>query len=360
VLLLLPHSARADTLPSYVTVSICGDGIVNAGEVCDAGIAGNSGAYGSSTAERYCAPGCFAWGPYCGDDILQVRYEEECDDGNNTSGDLCTAACKEEVPAPPGSSGSPQVGVIPVNPGAPAGIISALGETKVVLRGKAYPNTLVNVVVDGKLKGTARADANANFLFSATDITPGTATFGFWANDPDGTQSITTSMVFEVVQSAVTTVANIYFPPTIKATPRQVAPGGLLTLAGFSVPAATVVTEIAPGVDTILNAPTDAEGKWALQVDTRSITDGFHTAKSFFELSGATRSGYGKAVNFFVGEGSPTETGSSDLNGDGKVNLVDFSIFLLAWGTDDSRSDFNLDGIVNLGDFSIMLFNWTG
>lgn len=356
----VPNSVAADTLPSYVTVSICGDAIVNAGEVCDAGIAGNTGDYGSSTAERYCAPGCFAFGPYCGDDILQARFEEECDDGNNTSGDLCTSACVEEVPAPQGSSGSPQVGVIPIIPGAPAGVISALGETKVVLRGKAYPNTTVNIVVDGKLKGTARADANADFLFSASDITPGTATFGFWANDPEGTQSLTTSMVFEVVQSAVTTVANIYFPPTIKATPRQVRPGGLLTLAGYATPSSSVVTEIAPGADTILNVPADTSGKWVLQVDTASINDGFHTAKSFFELAGSTRSGYGKAVNFFVGEGSPTETGSSDVNGDGKVNLVDFSIFLLAWGTDDSRSDFNLDGTVNLADFSIMLFNWTG
>ncbi len=351
---------RADTLPSYVTVSICGDSIVNAGEVCDSGIAGNTGDYGSSTAERYCAPGCFAFGPYCGDDILQVRFEEECDDGNNISGDLCTSACKEEVPTPQGGSGSPQVGVIPFSPGVPAGTISAQGETKVVLRGKAYPNTNVNVVVDGKLKGTVRADANADFLYSASDITPGTATFGFWANDADGTQSLTTSMVFEVVQSAVTTVANIYFPPTIKVTPRQVTPGGLLTLAGYAVPSAQVITEIAPGADTILSIPADTGGKWVLQVDTASIADGFHTAKSYFELGSAARSGYGKAVNFFVGVGSPTQTGSPDLNGDGKVNLIDFSIFLISWGTDDSRSDFNLDGTVNLADFSIMLFSWTG
>jgi hypothetical protein len=48
------------------------------------------------------------------------------------------------------------------------------------------------------------------------------------------------------------------------------------------------------------------------------------------------------------------------MNGDGKVNLVDFSIFLLSWQTTDAKADFNCDGQVNLGDFSIMLFNWTG
>ena len=48
------------------------------------------------------------------------------------------------------------------------------------------------------------------------------------------------------------------------------------------------------------------------------------------------------------------------MNHDGKVNLVDFSIFLTYWATTAPQADFNCDGQVNLADFSIMLFNWTG
>jgi hypothetical protein len=48
------------------------------------------------------------------------------------------------------------------------------------------------------------------------------------------------------------------------------------------------------------------------------------------------------------------------MNGDGKVNLVDFSIFLLSWNTTDAPADYNCDKNVNLADFSIMLFQWTG
>jgi hypothetical protein len=56
-----------------------------------------------------------------------------------------------------------------------------------------------------------------------------------------------------------------------------------------------------------------------------------------------------------------TEGGlKADINKDGKVNLVDFSILLTAWGTSDDKSDINSDGIVNLADFSILLFYWTG
>ncbi len=52
----------------------------------------------------------------------------------------------------------------------------------------------------------------------------------------------------------------------------------------------------------------------------------------------------------------PPKTG--DINGDGSVNVVDFSILLSKWNTSDSASDLNGDGIVNVVDFSILLSNW--
>ncbi|MEQ1678632.1 MAG: DUF4215 domain-containing protein, partial [Chitinophagaceae bacterium] len=127
-----PLIVEAINVPTTLTISICGDAIVNAGEVCDAGIAGNTGAYGSSTAERICTSDCLTFGPYCGDSILQVRFTEQCDDGNNTSGDLCTNACVAESSTAGGSSGSPAVGSIPAGAGFP-GIIPSDPQTKVVL-----------------------------------------------------------------------------------------------------------------------------------------------------------------------------------------------------------------------------------
>ncbi|HTQ02806.1 MAG TPA: DUF4215 domain-containing protein [Polyangiaceae bacterium] len=67
----------------------CGDGIVQTqdGEVCDDGM--NTGAYGG------CGPNCQP-GPHCGDGIVDVPYEQ-CDDGNDVSGDGCSN-CKIDVP----------------------------------------------------------------------------------------------------------------------------------------------------------------------------------------------------------------------------------------------------------------------
>jgi hypothetical protein len=61
-----------------------------------------------------------------------------------------------------------------------------------------------------------------------------------------------------------------------------------------------------------------------------------------------------------LAEEIPPESGFTDINGDGKVNLVDFSIMLSVWGTNAPNADFNTDGTVNLADFSILLFDWTG
>jgi hypothetical protein len=80
-------------------------------------------------------------------------------------------------------------------------------------------------------------------------------------------------------------------------------------------------------------------------------TDGNNSA-----FSGYTAYGVGSQVTGVAG--------SSDLNRDGSVNIVDFSILLFWWNTDGGASnppaDINQNGRVGIEDFSIMLFNWTG
>lgn len=353
-------SVSAADLPTNALILICGDGVVQTSEeVCDDGSGNNNGAYASSTGARTCAPGCASFGPYCGDGILQVRFGEECDDGeNDDDGDLCSSRCEALTPVAPGGGGSPPVGSTPNIPGATPGSLLSQTETKVILRGKAFPNRDVTILLDGQAIGVVRADSNADFNFSTTEITPGTATFGFWSRDGSGTDSLTTSVIFDVVQSAVTTVANVFIPPTTRVSANQIAVGEPLIISGQSVPSAGIIAHIYNG-PVVFDSQSDRSGTWALQVDTASLTAGPHIVKAAFELSSSTKSGFGRSVSFVIGGEAITEK-SPDLNGDGKVNLVDFSIFLLSWNTDTSRPDFNSDGRVNLGDFSIMLFNWTG
>ena len=79
----------------------CGDGWVNAGEVCDDGT--NDGSYGGCNAD------CLSRPPYCGDGNIDAAFGEECDDGQN--GDPCDG-CLDDCTArspPPGPTVAPSV-----------------------------------------------------------------------------------------------------------------------------------------------------------------------------------------------------------------------------------------------------------
>src|SRR5690348_17987172 len=94
----LARAQTSFTATTTVNISVCGNGIVEAPtEVCDDGI--NSGTYSTSTANRQCATDCRSYAAYCGDGILQQLYGETCDDGNNASGDGCSATCQIESTA---------------------------------------------------------------------------------------------------------------------------------------------------------------------------------------------------------------------------------------------------------------------
>lgn len=50
--------------------------------------------------------------------------------------------------------------------------------------------------------------------------------------------------------------------------------------------------------------------------------------------------------------------GNSDINWDGRVDIVDLSILLADWGTSNPRSDVNRDRDVDIVDLSILLSDW--
>ena len=54
---------------------------------------------------------------------------------------------------------------------------------------------------------------------------------------------------------------------------------------------------------------------------------------------------------------SPVEL-IGDIDGDCRVDDVDFLILLFEWGKTDSPADLNGDGIVGIRDFLLFLANW--
>ena len=74
---------------------VCGNGKVDSGEECD------DGGANSDTKPNVCRTNCKL--PSCGDNVIDDAepYREDCDDGNNTSGDGCPANCKLDITLSP-------------------------------------------------------------------------------------------------------------------------------------------------------------------------------------------------------------------------------------------------------------------
>jgi cysteine-rich repeat protein len=360
-----PSVGRAQVVSTSVYVSICGNGIVDPGEVCDDGT--NNGQYATSSAAKNCMPGCQAWGPYCGDGILQAVYGEQCDDGPNNGlpGDGCSATCQIVSLAPlPGPPPTPPPSSGGGGGGYSGGSFSLPNPTKVVIEGVAYPGASVNILYNGAAIGVVQADTGGNFYFSTTNVSPGVATFGLWAQDALGLKSVALTTTVTLTANAQTTISGELLPPTISIDKRQLQKGQTLTISGQSAPSATVETYIHSGNDITLTTSTDQQGNWQVSFDTQPLqNNALHTVNADFITSsnGAMmRSEISQSVSFFVGSGSGGKSYLADLNGDGKVNLADFSILLYYWGTHTSFADLNGDGIVDLPDLSILLYYWTG
>jgi cysteine-rich repeat protein len=328
--------------------------VVDDGEECD--VPGETGAYSTTIAGRQCNAVC-NFGPYCGDGILQTFFGEECDDGNNVSGDFCSATCQIE---PAGSGGGGSSGGGSASRG---GSDRELGDTQISISGRGYPGRTINVLLDSESVGTVQADSQGRFEFS-TEANPGTATLGIWANDSSGTRSITLNSTFDVTQGAVTNVNGLILPPTLRLSNANPNPGDTVTLSGQAVPSARI--EVSVGTARNLTASSSGTGAWQTTLATAGLSAAQYAVRArSVTTSGALSqtSNFSSVVSMFLGVDGQA-TAPSDLNRDGKVNLTDFSILIFWWGTtggDSSPSaDINGNGRVGIEDFSILLFNWSG
>lgn len=338
---------KASSLQTSVVIYICGNGTIEGPEVCDDGT--NNGRYAYNALDRYCNTSCDGWAPYCGDGVVQSQYGEECEDGNNNSGDGCSAICHNE-----GTSSHPSSG------GGGGGGISPR-KTEVVIEGLAYPGAEVNFLKDGKIISTKEASDSANFKTEITDITPGIWTFSVWAKDKRGRKSITFSFTVDVQKNMVTTISGIFLPPTIELDKINLRQGEELNISGESVPKAQVLTHIESSKEIIKETTSTQRGDWDLALNTSKLEKGVHTTRAKAKLLGGPESSFSNVLTFYVGKRTKELVcPGADLNKDGRVNLVDLSILMYWWRRPNECADQNKNGKVDLPDFSIMMYYWTG
>lgn len=353
--LALKETQAQETFASQVqvlTVSVCGNGVIEAGETCDSGA--NNGVYSYSAATKNCNTTCNGWAPYCADGTVQATWEQ-CDDGNNVSGDGCASNCTSEAPSPPVGGGG---GYVPPP------------ETRVIFQGRAYPLSRVTILKDGQVAVTTIAGPDANFNVALTGLTGGNYVFSVYGEDSKLRRSALFTFAVYVTPGTTTTISGIFLSPTIDADKAEVRRGDNLAIFGQSVPIGEITIAVSSEEDIFLKTKADKDGVYLYSFDTSVLAFGQHLAKSKAASEGAI-SPFGRTVGFLVSTRSvaraAVKCGRADLNCDGRVNLVDFSIAAYWYKRPLSeafkqieKERLNGDGKITLTDFSIMAFYWTG
>lgn len=293
--------------------------------------------------------------------------------GNVNTDDYAISFDLEDTPTIPVSTGQTGGGTAFVPGGGGSGTIPGGANTlylaNVTLSGFAPPNTSVRILKDGTQNSTVQASAIGVFQGTVTNLERGTYSFAVYDVDAQGRES---SLYYSTLTLGVGTnnsIANIVLPPTVALVKPNVDVGESATVVGAAIPGSTVelylVAQGSGGLGSTQRftaeiPPGSSTGAYSVAVPTTGLPAGTYLVRAR-TLYKEQESNYSRLT--FLGVGQSADPGfgiRADLNKDGKVNLVDFSIMLTAWNTANANADINEDGRVGLADFSILLFNWTG
>lgn len=299
------------------------------------------------------APQCFDGQDNDGDSLIDFPNDPDCSSYTDDN----------ESPDPtPGGGGG----------GGGGGGSSTPPQTGVTFSGRAYPLSQVTILKDGQVAVETIAGPDARFRVSLNNMTPGTYNFTVRATDENGITGNPFSFPAYVTQGSTVDVTGIFLAPTIDVNKTQVRKGDDIVIFGQTVPDSAVSIEVNSETQVFVNTESDPDGVYLYNFNSTPLEYGSHSGRSKTNLTTGESSGFGKRVAFRVGDTNidkaPGEAlCQADLNTDGKVNLVDFSIAAF-WYNKTLSGDIittettclNGDGKINLSDFSIMAFYWTG
>lgn len=241
-------------------------------------------------------------------------------------------------------------------------------DTIIQFSGWAYPNATVTLRQDGTILTSTTAGSSAAFS-SSNIVNPGTHTYTLVAVDGSGYSSSTASITVTLSEGATVGISNVFLSPSVVATASTIDADESALLQGTTRPSSAVaiyVTTTVLGGGTTqrqFNVTSNAQGNWSRTFTGIELGVGSHSIRAR-ATSGAQTSEYSPTVAIAVNQVDPCSASTpGDINCDGNVDLVDFSILLFYWQSinpANARADINADTVVNVTDFSILLYYWTG
>ena len=267
-----------------------------------------------------------------------------------------------EFPTPP--PGEPQPPPSPPGVPPPSGVPAAppppfppKPPPYVIFHGWAFPVGTITLLKDNQIFLSGTANNKAEFRIDINTPLSGIIKFVLQAKDDKNRNSVDLPFTIEADPNKVAVISNIIFSPTIELSKNKLKAGEKLEIFGKTVPDAQIEIRIldSEGKETIQKTVADIKGDWKFVLETKNYKNGRYKVRAKTTIFGE-ESIFSKVLTFDLG----IVCGIADLNCDGKVNIVDFSILMFYWGTSSPIADINGDGKVNITDFSIMMAYWTG
>lgn len=229
--------------------------------------------------------------------------------------------------------------------------------------GIAAPNAPITIKRSAQAVKTVTADASAVFEATLVDQPTGQLTYEISAKDESGDTLAPLSFSLDLKSGTTTIISGVFLGPSIAVDKTTAKLGEQVKVFGVTAPRTKVTVTVSSPDTTTYTLDADATGTWSKNVKTTDVGVGNHVAKARAITTDNVVSAFSASVSFAVSALNPAEGKKpSDINLDGQVNLIDFSIMLFYWKQTkpaNSRADINGDGRVDIIDFSIMLFDWT-
>jgi hypothetical protein len=229
-----------------------------------------------------------------------------------------------------------------------------------VFQGKASPFMFISFFKNGTLIGTTQASSAGFFEKSFTGLLPGNFTFLLYGEDEKGRRTSYQTYTLNLVAGTTTNVSGIFLSPTIFVSPKKVFRKEDITITGKSFPNSQVKILISPG-NILESTISDSGGNFSFVLNTSFLGIGVYSARARALYFGEY-SDFSESVDFEVLKEKEIACRGADLNFDGKVDIVDFSILMYFWGQKNPANrcaNINQTETVDIVDFSIMMYQWT-